>query len=370
MGRWGGVRAAGMSLLMAVIALSALRAAAQATEAPQNQKKLIPRTTEQVAKQREDERHIALDVVVTDGAGKPVSGLEQQDFTILDNDHPQQLLSFKAVEGPKADPPVEMVLVIDLVNTTFHNVAYERDQLAKFLRQNNGKLAYPTSLIIFGETGTQVQPHPTRDGNDLANLLESTNSSLRVIGRSAGFYGAEERLQGSYQMMNQLVAYEGSKPGRKLVIWLSPGWALLEGPSVQFSTQSLHAFFHSIVDFTNLLRTSRMTLYVVDPTGGDGNVMHTFYYESYLKGIKKWGDAGPGNLALQVLTMHSGGRVMNVGSDIVGELNACVEDAAAYYEMSFMAAPAERADEYHALTVKVNRPGLKARTNTSYYGQP
>ncbi len=38
---------------------------------------------------------IQIDVVVTDAAGHPVAGLQQQDFTLLDNKKPQPILSFR-----------------------------------------------------------------------------------------------------------------------------------------------------------------------------------------------------------------------------------------------------------------------------------
>jgi hypothetical protein len=42
---------------------------------------------------------IHLDVVVTPKSGAPVNGLQQQDFTILDNKVPQTILAFQAVRG-------------------------------------------------------------------------------------------------------------------------------------------------------------------------------------------------------------------------------------------------------------------------------
>src|ERR1700734_3047754 len=54
---------------------------------------------------------IYLDVVVTPKSGPPVSGLQQQDFTILDNKVRQPIASFHALGG--SDAPVEGVLVVD-----------------------------------------------------------------------------------------------------------------------------------------------------------------------------------------------------------------------------------------------------------------
>lgn len=42
---------------------------------------------------------IYLDVVVTPKSGPPVTGLQQQDFTILDNKAPRPIISFRAVSA-------------------------------------------------------------------------------------------------------------------------------------------------------------------------------------------------------------------------------------------------------------------------------
>src|ERR1039458_10120400 len=60
-------------------------------------------------------RRITLDVAVTDKAGTPVTGLEQADFTLLDNKQPQKILSFHAVTAPTAADPVEVILVVDKI---------------------------------------------------------------------------------------------------------------------------------------------------------------------------------------------------------------------------------------------------------------
>ncbi len=349
---------------------TAQMAAAQASSAS-DEKKLAPRAPESAENTIRTARHINLDVLATDASGKPISGLQQQDFTILDNNQPQKMSSFEALQGAMADPPVEVVLLVDLVNTSFSRVAYERQEIDKFLHQNNGQLPYPTTLVVFSDTDTQIQPEPSRDGNKLADLLGSSNSALRIIGRSAGVYGAEDRLKLSFTTLDRLITYEGNKPGRKMLIWISPGWPLLSGPNIEFSSKQQQAFFDWIADFSNALRTSRITLYAVDPIGaGEDNMMRTFYYQSFLKGVRTAKQANSGNLALQVLATQSGGRVLNASNDLTGELNACVAEASAYYAMSFDSAPADHVNEYRALTVKVDKSGVKTRTNAAYYGQP
>ena len=135
---------------------------------------------------------MTLDVVVTDKSGKPVSGLEQKDFTLLDNKQPQKILSFQTVEGgtATADPPVEVILLVDEVNTAFTSVATERNEIEKFLRRNGGALAQPVSMIFLSDSGT-TETISSRDGNAVIADMNQKQFGLRTINRSQGIYGAE-----------------------------------------------------------------------------------------------------------------------------------------------------------------------------------
>ena len=319
------------------------------------------------------DRNITLDVVVSDKAGKPVSGLQEQEFTLLDNKQPQKILSFRAIEGVTAtpDPPVEVILLTDEVNTSFQNVARERYQIEKFLGQNGGQLAWPVSLVFFSDSGTKMGTAATRDGKTLIAALNANQNVLRTSRRSQGFYGADDRLQLSLRALQQLTEYERTRPGRKLLVWISPGWAYLSGPNVQLSSKDQQGIFNTVVGLANGLRQARITLFSVDPLGtADAVGVRTTYYESFLKGVKKADKVQIGNLSLQVLADQSGGLVLNGSNDAAGEIAKCVADASAYYELAFAGLPGDGPNEYHALEVKVDKPGLKTRTHYGYYAQP
>ena len=133
------------------------------------------------------DRRIQLDVQVTDKAGAPIRGLQQQDFTLLDDKLPLNIVSFQAVDSTvpaAADPPLEVILVVDAPNASFQAVANERSQLKQFLLQNGGKLPQPMSLIMFTDTGAEMQNGSSRDGNVLAGLLDKYELGLRTINRS------------------------------------------------------------------------------------------------------------------------------------------------------------------------------------------
>ena len=311
---------------------------------------------------------IFLDVVVSPKSGPPVADLQQQDFTLLDNNSPQPITSFQPVTGRQA--PVEVVLVIDAINSDARTVSYERIQIDKFLLAEGGRLAFPVAIAVATDTGVKLAENFSSDGNALRAAMDRDQIGLRDIGRSSGFYGATERLQYSLQALNQLAAGEAPHPGRKILVWISPGWPLLSGPNVQLDGKQQGEIFAQIVSLSTQLRQARVTLYNVNPIGAGESVFRATYYEEFLKGVSKPSQADLGNLGLQVLAIQSGGLALEFNNDLTALLQQCISDIAPYYELSFVAAPAERPDEYHHVEIKVAKSGLIARTSQGYYAQP
>src|SRR5277367_5680609 len=304
---------------------------------------------------------ITLDVVVTPKSGPPVSGLQQQDFTLLDNKAAQTITSFQAVDGRRA--PIEVILVVDAVNTGEQSVAYEREQIEKFLRTDGGHLAYPTALAVFTDTGTKVQEGFSTDGNALSTSLEQYTVGLRFLNRSSGFYGADERFQLSLNALHELAVREAARPGRKIILWVSPGWPLLSGPNVELSSKQQESLFADIVSISDVLRQGRITLYSIDPLGtADAASSRTFYWKSFLKGISKPSQVLPGNLGLEVIATQSGGVALSSSNDVAQLLRQGLEDAAAYYEITFDPPLGDQKHAYHQLEVRIDKPGLTART--------
>jgi VWFA-related protein len=315
---------------------------------------------------------ITLNVVANDKSGKPVAGLQQKDFTILDNKQPRPILSFREVSGRDATyEPVQVILILDAVNLPYTRVAYARDQVKRFLRQDNGALARPIMLGFLSDKGLDLQGVPSRDGNALVNAIDQDPNILRIINRSQGFWGRDEQTNISVRSIEQLSEYAASLPGRKLVICLSPGWPMLSGPNVQLSRKSQEYTFNTIVSLSTDLREAGVTLYAIDPLGtDDSGAFRTFYWESFTKGVRSWKETKVGDLALQVLAFQSGGRVLNSNNDVSGEIETAVKDASRYYVLTFASAPGDGPDDYHAIQVKLDQPKLKAQTLTGYYAQP
>lgn len=314
---------------------------------------------------------INLAVVAEEKSGQPIPGLTQQDFTVLDDKVPQKITSFQALTSASATPPVEATVVLDEVNDSFTNVAYERAQLTRYLKRDDARLSIPTSLAFFSDSGLKLQGTPTLDGNALVEALKENENAQRTIRRNQGFYGAADRLNLSLNAIGELINYNAARPGRKLVIWISPGWPILSGPHVDLTSKDQQHLFATIVDLSTRLREANITLYSIDPLGtADAGGLRTIYYQAFLKGVKKPSQVQFGNVSLQVLATQSGGLVLNSSNDVSSEIAQTLADARVYYLLSFDSAGADGPNDYHSIEVKVDRPGVIARTRTGYYAEP
>ena len=311
---------------------------------------------------------IHLDVVVTPKHGGPVAGLQQQDFAVLDNKVARPITSFMPVEGREA--PVEVVLLVDTVNARYDTVAYERDQIGRFLTADGGELPHPVTLAMLTDKGTQIQQAGSLDGKALKAALDGNGTSLRTIRRSAGFYGAQERLDISLRALDELIGREETKPGRKMILWVSPGWPLISGPGIELDRKEQQGIFGQVAALSTRLRKAQITLYNINPLGAGENLLRAGYYKTFVNGVSKPSQVEIGDLGLQVLAMQTGGLALMTNNDITGMLQRAMNDSKAYYEISFEAAPGDHANDYHRVDVQVDKAGLVARTRSGYYAQP
>lgn len=351
------------------------------------------------------DRRIELEVLVTDRNGRPVTGLEAKDFTLLDNKRPQSLTMFDvtAAGSQRADAPVVVILVLDAVNDTFQQTAIARLQVHKFLRQDGGHLPYPTTIAVFSGEGLRIQQRPSVDGNALSELLDHANAGDGLGATASGAYGEVERFQLSVKTLASIAENEVKKPGRKMLIWIGSGWPLLAGTNFASSERDRQRTFDAIVELSTRLREAHIALYAVPlldaakggiprmplPTSntvvaassaegppaprtisGDRGAVEGSGYREFLEGVKSAKRAEPGNLALQVLAVESGGRALNPSNDVTDQIGKCLADLGSFYTLSFDPPRAEHADEYHELKVLLNQRGLTAHTNTGYYDQP
>jgi len=346
---------------------------------------------------------IRLDLVVTDRSGKPVTGLEASDFTLLDNGQSSKILSFQAFNGDSAnpDPPVELILIIDTIDLPDRLASYEKQEVERFLRQNGGRLPHPVSIFWLSDFGLGTLAQTSADGNVLAEeivhnkqlaLTRRTAPTQRGVSLNSLTFEDPPALT-ALKALGEIATLERKKPGRKLLLWVGPGWGMGSGKHF-FSMLDREQLFDTIGWFSTLMREARLVLYSFSVGEVDSfslamsNAPPAALYQEFLKGVKSDREASIDNLDRKVLAVQSGGRVMEPADDLrsdimhtgltdrkpdfdlVNQIKSCVAEANDFYALSFNPADTENADEYHELKVEVSAPGLSVLTNTGYYDQP
>ena len=198
----------------------------------------------------DEEGLIRLDVTVHDENGDPVSGLTPTDFTLLENNKPDKILSFRAFDAASqtTEPPVELILFLDTVSLSESQASVMRRETAKFLRQNGGHLSQPVSIFWLAASGLWIPPQaqPSFDGNGLAEALEY-GSELQSIwsARNAQRAGTPDPSFLNFlplRTFGWIASAERQTFGRKILVWI--------GPSSTMGTGAGQNLFDTIVWFS------------------------------------------------------------------------------------------------------------------------
>jgi len=76
---------------------------------------------------------ISLNVEVTDKSGREVAGLKAADFKLFDDNRPQKILAFHAIDAARPPAvPLKVQIIIDDVNSEAVLLAQERDGVSAF----------------------------------------------------------------------------------------------------------------------------------------------------------------------------------------------------------------------------------------------
>ena len=358
---------------------------------------LIPRSHEDRERRYQAIHHIILNVLAVDDSNTPATGLKPQDFALIDNGRPQQLASFREVNGEQSLAPPHVILILDAVNNTSRSIAFEVQEIGKYLTSSPGRLIYPTSIATLTSSGIKTS-QPSVDGSVLLNQSKtlfkdihsyecksSTDDAAHaspLSGHGDNSIGVSIQKTDDGNCLNQkftlsltalgdLASAQKNVPGRVILIWIGPGWPLLTGPEFHPDTAEIKAnFFDHIVQLSRTLREAQVTVDAVSsPDMFRKPELQSGPRKSLTEGPLTEKQATASDLSLPAIATQSGGRVFE-SKNIAAQIAMCVADVQAYYALSFDSVPSSDPDEYHSLQVKVNKPGVRVFTNSLYYAEP
>jgi VWFA-related protein len=328
---------------------------------------------------------VVIDVVVTDKNDKPVTNLTKDDFIVTEETFPQTVLHF---EPPSAHPlpagdlvhssadlakigeATVDILVLDELNTPFEDNAYSRYSLQHFLKRQPPTMP-PTTLLVANDKQFAVLQDYTQDRSLLIAALKRDPVVYpwrRSMNGGAGEDGVV-RLGQSLQTLQSIAQAAAGTPGRKTIIWVGKGF-----PSVDLTNlddDSASKLYEAIKRCTNLLLQSRVTLYVVDPTG----LSSTTYDNSAdipvdLAALEEESGDEPfsNGIRFSKLAPATGGRVFKLRNDVDQEIASSIQDGSLYYTLSYRpTGESAEPGEYRHIRVTMKDPNLKAATRDGYY---
>jgi VWFA-related protein len=370
---------------------------------------------------------VQIDAVVTDLKGNQVTDLKPEDFELFEDNRRQQITNFTYVtaEAPSAEtvarstrtnpsaapgPPVgptrlrpdqvrrTIALVIDDIGMSFESIGQVRESLKRFVDEQ----MRPGDLVAIIRTGAGMGALQqfTADKRLLYSAIERVRFNLMFGGSlgafksltaapfaGAGGLGAAEMRSfisssavsreemfttGTLSTIGLIVRGLKDLPGRKSVVLMSDGFATMR--STDFRV--LEAL-RRLVDAAN---RASVVVYTIDARGlqttgltaADSTAFHSTPEVAQVSSDRSthlFETQG----GLNFLASQTGGflvRNTNKISDAVGRV---LDDQKGYYLIGYIPEhssfkPSQGKRQFHNLSLKVKRVGLRVRSRTGFYG--
>ena len=368
---------------------------------------------------------VTTDVIVRDDKGQFVADLKKEDFKVLEDGQPQELVSFVLVHGGRtfnlaaAPTPVQQegivlpqnrpvgdeagrVLLIFVDDA--HLEALNTHHLRAFLKKVTSTLVHEGDLVSLITTGTSSVAVPlTYDramidaaiekvtGNgltflDLTQLSEGPSGPANLRQRAANAFAT------AYETINSL---ERVKNKRKAVIWVSQGYDFnpFEGarrgtdrvfggrygsPTRDMIRDEENPFFRSanvfaetdlvaqLQEITRAANRANATLFTVDPRGlvGTTDAGQHIDQEEWATHIQKTQGS------MRTLAENTGGFAVLNENDFGPALKRIDAETSDYYVLGFYSSNKDSSKRVRELEVTVNRPNVTVASRRFYSLRP
>ncbi len=361
---------------------------------PRQSPQLIPRSREERELRFQVEHRIILNVQVTEASGKSVKGLRKRDFTLLEDQKPHALATFREVDGPSSTAPTHAIVLLDTVNNSSGNITRISRGIEQYLKQSQAPLYLPMAIAVLSDAGAWAS-NSSRNRNVLLGELKDLTSH-RQAGNCADedqpneeflniwMHGPvtsdssarnlrcqNQRFTESVSALEDMTRQQVNIPGRVILIWIGTGWPLLYSKEFRPDDEQFKRNnFANVVSIANALREAQVTLDMLSPHDMFHKAVQLNDHDiAFLNGVPNMNEVTAGSLSLQALAHQSGGQLLIETNNIPTGIATCIADAESYYAFAFDSAAAAAPDEYHSLVVKVDIPGLTVRTNTLFYAE-
>jgi len=334
-------------------------------------------------------REVVLDVVVTDKKGDYVRGLTKDDFTVLEDNVKQRVVSFQPptmhaipADAPEVRSTADLqkignapvtILVLDELNTQFSDMTYAREAMQKWLDRQPERLTEPTVLMVATDEKFAVVRDFTQDRGELLQALKQHFPSYPFRMSKGGSTGpdAGERMALSLGTLMQIAQASSGTPGRKNVIWVGVGFPQLLLDDVKGSKED--EITQSAVRATNAMLKARVTLNVLDPTAMADSSLDLnnpdYLNLTTLQSMNSPTSASvTGYLNFDTFAPATGGALYFGRNDVEHEIDQAINNGSNYYTLIY--SPANHSQDsakFRNIRIVMRDPNMTASTRTGYF---
>jgi Ca-activated chloride channel homolog len=269
---------------------------------------------------RVDVKMVSLPVVVMTREGKRITDLGRDNFQVFENSVPQEISGFSAT-----NEPVKIVLLLDNSDSTESRLAQIQSAAIEFVNQ-----LHPddeVAVLSFAQK-IKVQEDFSRDR---ANNEISIKKNL-----PGGWTAIYEAVWLSLDVMLKSIKE------RKALVLFTDG---MDTYSARGSKE----------ETLNLAKETRATIYSV-------------YYNTEDNPQNKSREKA-GREYLENLAEYSGGLVFDGNKDLATAYAEVARELSSQYSIGYYSTNKKHDGKFRKLEVKINRPGLVARTKKGYYAK-
>jgi VWFA-related protein len=353
-----------------------------------------------------------VDVTVTDAKGKPVHGLKQSDFTLLEDGHEMKPASFDEHRTDEAAPtqveqklppntftnvtpstpqatPI-VILLIDNLNTPTQAQQQVTQRLLDFARKMPqgtpmAVLLLTTHLSILQGFTTDPKLIEAAFNNKKATTQQSpiADPSDAGAGESTEAQGDQTSLRGEYILaaLRQIARMASGMPGRKNLVWFTGAFPTKFPPvrdpyafPMNFCLGDNCAPEPTIYDFeaelksaTDLLAHSHIAVYPIDSRGiqyPDAPVMSK---SSTTMMTNRMNLRFAEHDTMDTVAEATGGKAVYNSNDFAGAVLDAIDSGSNYYTFTYRPVNQTLDTRFRTIMVNVDRPGLNLTYRNGYY---
>jgi Ca-activated chloride channel family protein len=267
---------------------------------------------------------VSLNVTVTDGTGKYVTDLNQEDFDVYEDGVRQNLTFFS-----RTQQPISLALLLDTSASMEEKMPIAQEAAIGFAHQLHKE---DQAEIIDFDSQVRILAPFTGDGAALEKAIRATTAN-----GSTSLYNA---IYISLKELRKTKAESTSDIRRQAIVLLSDG----------DDTSSLIEF-DEVLD---LAKRSETAIYAIGLRQGE-------------VGRREFKEA---EFVLRQLSQETGGRVFfpTDARELPKIYQTIWEELASQYSIGYTSGNPKRDGAWRRIAVRIQRPGLTARTKQGYYG--